>query len=126
MKVLVCGGRNFSDKDLLYATLNRVFQQHVPQVITMVIQGGSRGADNLARNWADDMDIHSVEVRALWDSFGKSAGHIRNRVMCDLLTPNDLVVAFPGGAGTKSMIRIARDNNIPVLIVTDEGVVLSD
>jgi len=41
-----------------------------------------------------------------WDELGKKAGPLRNQRMLDEGKP-DLVVAFPGGGGTKDMVRRA-------------------
>jgi len=38
-----------------------------------------------------------------WDELGKKAGPLRNQRMLDEGKP-DLVVAFPGGGGTKDMV----------------------
>lgn len=121
MKLLVCGGRNFNDKRLLVAVLDEIRTALLPNCVDVVIQGGAKGADTLAGEWAIETGIHCAEVKALWDYHGKSAGPIRNRVMCDLLNNKDLVVAFPGGNGTNHMIRTARENRIPVIIVDKNG-----
>ena len=47
-----------------------------------------------------------------------TAGHIRNQQMIDEGKP-DLVVAFPGGAGTADMIRRAKKHNLKVIEVKD-------
>lgn len=51
-------------------------------------------------------------VPADWNKEGKSAGAIRNQHMLDMKP--DGVVAFPGGAGTSHMIKIAKEAAIPV------------
>lgn len=45
MRVLVCGGRNYNDRKRVFSTLDRIG-------ITHLIQGGARGADALAKDWA--------------------------------------------------------------------------
>ena len=42
MKVLVCGGRDYADRDHLNNTLDYLHQQHN---FTLLIQGAARGAD---------------------------------------------------------------------------------
>jgi predicted Rossmann-fold nucleotide-binding protein len=42
------------------------------------------------------------------------AGPIRNRLMLDLGA--HAVLAFPGGAGTANMVRIAQEADVPVLL----------
>ena len=73
----------------------------------VVIHGGARGADDLARQWGEiSVGIEGVEFRADWTAHGKAAGMIRNQRMLDEGRP-DLVVAFPGGRGTADMVRRA-------------------
>ena len=48
-----------------------------------------------------------------WDELGKKAGPLRNQRMLDEGKPN-LVVAFPGGGGTKDMVRRAVKARVPI------------
>ena len=79
---------------------------------SLIIEGGAKGADRMARNWAIQNGIHYAIVPALWDAFGRSAGSRRNSAML-MLTP-DYCVAMPGGSGTANMIRQCADENIAV------------
>jgi hypothetical protein len=45
MRVLVCGGRDFSDQALLEAVLDDLDRA---RVVTLVIEGDARGADRMA------------------------------------------------------------------------------
>lgn len=83
--------------------------------IELLINGAARGADLLSSMWAQNTGTPYAEVPALWAAFGKSAGHMRNRVMIEQFSPIDLVIAFPGGAGTASMVKIARSLDVAVL-----------
>ena len=49
MRVLCCGGREFLDREMLAATLDRLHQE---RAFSLVIAGGARGADTLAEEWA--------------------------------------------------------------------------
>ena len=109
MRVLVCGGRDFINRKLLYETLDELN-------IEFIISGGARGADLLAVEWANNMFIDYVVYPADWDKFKRSAGPIRNRQMLVEAKP-DLVVAFPGGVGTANMIKQAQKAGIEVIIV---------
>ncbi|HVG50925.1 MAG TPA: DUF2493 domain-containing protein [Xanthobacteraceae bacterium] len=119
MKVLVCGGRDFADADTLDAWLDHIHETRGP--ITMIIEGDARGADRLARKYAKRRRIPCVTFKPDWASYNDAAGPIRNRQMLIEGRP-DLVVAFPGGAGTANMIKqatgvvnviIASKANIP-------------
>lgn len=112
MKVLVCGGRDFNDRELLFKTLDRL---HRANPITLVIHGGARGADALGDQWADAEFVECKAFQADWDTHGKAAGPIRNSQM--LQEKPDLVVACPGGPGTADMVRKARAAGVAVLEV---------
>lgn len=104
MHVLVCGGRDFQNKDFLEGTLDRL-NNFVK--INEIIQGGAPGADKLAREWARERNIKINTFYAQWIKYGLAAGPIRNQQMLDEGKPN-LVIAFPGGKGTANMIELAK------------------
>lgn len=104
--LLVCGGRDYADREHVFYILDH----YKPR---LVIQGGARGADDLAHAWCMERGVHCAEVRALWDAFGKSAGSRRNVAMM-LLKPT-AVVAFPGGVGTNHMVQTAVAAGIQVV-----------
>ena len=109
MRIIVCGGRDYSD------------QQHVDEVLNglkgvqHLFHGNARGADTLAANWGDRQPGTSVHaVPAQWKKYGRSAGPKRNQAM--LGQSPDLVVAFPGGRGTADMIKRSKAAGVEVLI----------
>ena len=113
MRILVCGGRDFSDYKLLSQHLNEYIQQGL-----VIIHGAARGADSLAMTWAlDNADSHEA-YPADWNKYGKRAGYIRNVQMLNEGKP-DLVIAFPGGKGTQMMINLAEAAGVPVVKVND-------
>ena len=112
MKILVCGGRSYSDSAKVRLALDSLYAEHQ---FTHLIHGHARGADTLADMWARAGGVQNVVCPANWGVYGNSAGPKRNRLMADL--GPDLVVAFPGGAGTNSMISIAKERGIEVVEV---------
>lgn len=105
MRVLVCGGRYYDDRDTVYRTLDAI---HAKTPISCIIGGGAMGADLLGAVWSVSRHIaHFKRFDAEWALHGKKAGPIRNQKMLDEGKP-DLVVAFPGGRGTADMVRRAR------------------
>lgn len=110
MKVLVCGGRDFSDTEFLFWFLDEV---HFRRPITLVIHGGARGADGLAGHWARAREVPCDVYPANWNKYRNAAGPIRNQQMLDEGTP-DLVIAFPGGAGTADMVSRSRKEGVKV------------
>jgi hypothetical protein len=113
MRVLVCGGRDYDDRDALFAALDRLHAEHH---FSAVIAGGARGADTLAAQWAEHRGIAAEIYMAEWERLGRKAGPIRNQRMLTEGRP-DLVVAFPGGTGTAGMMGIARQAGVEVIAV---------
>jgi hypothetical protein len=103
MKVVVCGGRDYHNAALIWRTLDRL---HKETPFTDLMQGGARGADKHAKEWAaTNPEIKRWVCRAQWDRDGKAAGPIRNSKMVGWKP--DLVIAFPGGKGTDDMVKKA-------------------
>lgn len=113
MRILVCGGRNFSNRDLVFRELNRLRKT---AVIDAVIEGNASGIDRIAGYWARKHRIKNIKFPADWKTYGRSAGPRRNEKML-LEGKPDLVVAFPGGKGTVDMVRRAQSANVPVTFV---------
>lgn len=113
-RVLVCGGRDYADVDTLYRVLDA---SHKAKPIGVVISGMARGADSMAAAWADERGIQVAPFPADWKANGKAAGPLRNQQMLDEGKP-DIVIAFPGGAGTKDMARRARKAGLVVLTIS--------
>jgi hypothetical protein len=111
MTVLVCGGRDYTDRARLFRLLdfNRA-------KIGMIVHGGAKGADTLAGNWCYERGVPMMLVPAEWARFGKKAGFIRNEKMLAIGRP-DLVVAFPGGVGTAMMVQLAKQAGVRVIEV---------
>lgn len=113
MRVLVCGGRDYSGGKAYWHVGEVLSEIHDATPITAIIEGGARGADACARGWAAEEGVKCVTVPADWATHGKAAGPIRNRRMLTDFAP-DLVVAFPGGRGTADMVRQAEAAGVPV------------
>lgn len=105
MRVLVCGGRSYED----WNAVSKALKEASP---TVLIQGGAPGADRLAQKWAEHNGVPVVTYPANWNA-GKKGGPMRNAFMLTDSRP-DMVVAFPGGAGTADMIRRAEAAGLPL------------
>lgn len=110
MRLIVCGGRNYRDRDAVFAALDAV---HRKIGVDFLIQGAAAGGDYLARRWAESWSIPCGSYPAQWDVHGRKAGILRNQLMIDEGKPNG-VVAFPGGRGTADMVARAKKSGIKV------------
>lgn len=113
MKVLVCGGRKFNDRQLVNDILGPL---HMEIPFEVLIHGCAQGADTIAEDWAFFAGISTMRFPADWRIHGKAAGPIRNAQMLAEGEP-DLVVAFPGGRGTADMVERARRAGVRVIEV---------
>jgi|SRR5579885_757659 len=111
-RVLVCGGRDYGDRAVLFTALDRLHAEHR---FTVLIAGGARGADTLAAEWARERGIPTEIYMADWKRQRRAAGPIRNERMLREGKP-DLVVAFPGGKGTAGMVALARGAGVEVVL----------
>ena len=108
---IVCGGRDFADQGVFNSAMGDLIRlRGMPEC---VVNGGARGADLMAKQWAEHHAIEARSVAADWGLHGRAAGPIRNQSMLDKYVP-DLVVAFPGGKGTADMVRRSRKAGVDV------------
>ena len=100
MRVVVTGGRDYSD----YAFLARELDRLGP--IEALAHGAAPGADALASRWCYERKVDVHAYGALWGTYGPSAGPKRNLEMLTDFKP-DLVVGFPSkdSRGTWSCLR---------------------
>lgn len=112
-RILICGGRDFSAWQKGHQILDELKKWFEDEFV--VIQGGAKGADAMAAAWASKHGFPMIEMKPAWDALGHKAGPIRNEWMLKWALPN-LIIAFPGGVGTKHMISLAR-NRIPTHVV---------
>ena len=119
--IIIAGGRDFKNKNVLYSTINRIIGTYT---FIRIITGFAKGADMLGYEYAVNNNIPFEVFKANWsDIAGKpnseirinnqgnkywvKAGFVRNRRM--LLKANTLVAFWDGRSkGTKDMIAIAK------------------
>lgn len=116
MRVIVCGGRDFRSPAKVWRELDKI---HAEIGITALMQGGARGVDTFAREWAaTKLGIKRFVCEADWAAYGLSAGPRRNARMLEWKP--DFVIAFPGGRGTANMVHQARVAGVEVREVSPE------
>ena len=112
-KVIVAGGRDFSDYDLLKSKLDNLLVDRDP---VEIVSGTARGADKLGEFYAKRTQLAVALFPANWDLYGKSAGYRRNEEMAEYA---DALVAFWDGKsrGTMHMINLATSAGLQVRVV---------
>ena len=116
VKALITGGRDFSDQQFIYHTLDILHERYK---FELIVHGDAKGADRLSGQWADEAGVQQIKVPANWVGNGaRKAGPMRNQFMYDLIHP-DICIAFPGGTGTANMMKICYDADI-IVIYTEE------
>jgi predicted Rossmann-fold nucleotide-binding protein len=101
--------------------------------VHLLLHGGARGADAAIARAAQQLGWSALALPAEWRRHGRAAGPIRNRQLLDQAiaravahsTPgcqvSVLVLAFPGGAGTASLVqqarRLASRSPVPISVV---------
>lgn len=111
-RILITGGRDFTDVDFIDSTLDKIREDYLDNIF--LILGGASGVDTLAECWATYHKISHIVLYAEWKKHGrKRAGYIRNMEMAN--ENPDVAIVFPGGDGTAMMKRICMDRKIEII-----------
>jgi hypothetical protein len=114
-RIIVAGGRDFSDIELMEEKLNHLLQKRSLED-TAIISGMANGADTLGTHWAEEHGFEVMRFPADWTMYGRSAGYRRNHEM--LKNATGLIAFWDGKSkGTAHMIKIAHEANIKVAII---------
>jgi len=113
-KVIIAGGRDFSNYDLL---LEKCDYYLAEKTNVEVVSGGAKGSDKLGERYAKERNLPLKIFLADWTSLGKRAGFVRNVEMAEYA---DALIAFWDGnsKGTKHMIDTAKEKGLPVKVIT--------
>jgi hypothetical protein len=111
-RIIICGDKLWKHKEVVQA----VIEHYKP---TLIIEGGCRGADRMAREIGIEKEIEVHEYEADWKQYGNAAGPIRNKQMIVEGRPH-LVIAFHDkikeSKGTYGMIKLAKRYFVPVVL----------
>ena len=115
-KTIIAGGRDFMDYNLLKEKTDKILQEKKVTHKIVIISGCARGADTLGLRYASENTFDVEEYPADWDKYGKKAGYVRNVEMAENA---DALIAFWDGKskGTKHMIDIATERNLPIRVI---------
>lgn len=91
-KLAVVGSRHWTNRLIFDHNLNYWVSQRKPIYDgIMIITGGAKGADTMAKEYADENDIQCRIHDPNWEKYGKAAGPIRNSM---IVAEADEMVAF--------------------------------
>lgn len=110
-RVGVVGSRDFDNINLMHVVL----QKHLP-ADAIIVSGGAKGADTLAREYAKEHEIPYEEILPDWKRSGKKAAVMRNS---EIVSSVDFVVAFWDGKskGTFDTIKKTKGSNKRLVLI---------
>jgi hypothetical protein len=129
--IVAAGGRDlFWPQEWIASAL---LQRSGGRPVHLLLHGGARGADQAIGRAAHQLGWAVQSLPSEWGRYGCSAGPIRNRRLLKQALAEDqahtspafsasvLVIAFPGGAGTASLVQQARRcsarSPVPVVVM---------
>lgn len=113
-KVVIAGGRDFSNYQLLKEKMDWILSRKLDSQI-VIVSGGAKGADKLGERYANEMGYEIEEYLPDWDTYGKAAGFKRN---VQLVDNADAVVCFWNGSkGTGHTIDITKKAEKPLIVI---------
>jgi ABC-type enterochelin transport system substrate-binding protein len=113
MKLIIAGGRNFTDYQKLKKICDYILQN---QTSIEIVSGGCRGADKIGEQYSKEKGYSLKRFPANWNRYGKAAGPKRNKQMANYA---DALIAFWDGKsrGTKNMIDLSKSVNLKIRII---------
>ena len=131
LRIIIAGGRDFADFDLLKKETNRIIKMivetKIPKEKVTIVSGCAKGADALGEKYATTYGLKLHKIPANWEKFGNRAGYLRNREMAKFVSgmdeeverPKGVLIAFWDGKsrGTKHMIETAKNFKLDVYVV---------
>lgn len=122
--LLICGSRGFLTKHNLLRILlplltDKTLVNFNIKARLIIIEGGAKGADRVARDVAIQLGLTYKTFNADWDTHGKSAGYIRNAEMVNI--SHGTIALYDGvSKGTKHSINLSTKKGIPIMIESEE------
>ncbi|MFK4490069.1 DUF2493 domain-containing protein [Bradyrhizobium sp. USDA 336] len=109
-KVVLTGGLDFNDHQLIWAKLDQVHAKHADMVL---LHGGSpKGAELIAAKWAENRKVPQIAFKPDWTKHAKAAPFKRNDAMLETLPIG--VMHFPGTGIQDNLADKAKKLAIPV------------
>ena len=124
IRLLICGSRAIKNFDWVYHKIDTICKN---QPIDCIITGMANGPDIVGFEYSRNNGLKVLEfpiTQADWNRDGKKAGPIRNQKMLVEGKPTHILAFLhktEKSNGTRHMIRISKEKNIPVKEVYYEG-----
>ena len=107
IKIIVAGGRNFNDYELLKDALDLLLMFYVELGYEIVIiSGTAKGADKLGERYAKERNYKLIRMPADWDKYGKAAGYRRIVDMANIEKPFEQIVTELVEAGNEIGVQV--------------------
>lgn len=118
--LLIAGSRTFNDYELLKERCDFFLQNQKGTI--HIVSGGAKGADTLAERYAKERGYELHVFPADWNTYGNSAGYIRNEEMHKFIAKASYkkgVVCFWDGQskGTAHNFELSKKYNNPLRVV---------
>ncbi len=113
MRIAIVGSRNCGNHRDRSDEIHLVLESH--DYMCIVVSGGARGIDTLAREAAESTGCYYEEFLPDWKTYGKKAGFLRNQTIVD--SCDELHAWWDGKSrGTAHSIELAKKAGKPVII----------
>lgn len=112
--LFIFGGRDYNNWPYFqYAVSSFILSNRLNGFEIIIVEGGARGADYMARRFAQQMGLEYITFEADWKSFHKAAGMIRNREMANV---SHEAIGFWDGfsRGTGDSVKLCSNLGIPL------------
>lgn len=115
MKIIVAGPRDYNNTNHIFNTIIKFIKQlNLDKRNITIISGGAKGVDSIAIDFAKYYSLPYQIFPADWNTYGKSAGPIRNTEMAK--NAQVLIAFYNGSKGTTNMINTAKKNGLKIFI----------
>lgn len=117
VRIIIAGGRDFNNYDFLKKEASIFISEIDNGDHIEIVSGGAKGVDLLGEKFAEEKNLELIVFPADWKKFGRAAGPKRNAQMAKYATH---LLSFWNGEskGTKSMLTLAKKENLKVKIIS--------
>jgi len=113
MKVIIAGGRDFNNYDLLCQKVDKILSR---QSEIEIVSGTAKGVDKFGERYATERGYSIKRFPANWGRYGKQGGMIRNEDMAEY---SDALILFWNGKskGSQYMLKIGNEIGLKIRVI---------